>query len=113
MLKIDTMYKKGILFIRLYGVINKNNIKEINEVLERTIEKVGIKYLLLNFENVYYISSNISSLIEKWSKRLIERNGKFFVCKYDEIAKSNFLKINTDEVLEMQDEVSVFNKVNI
>ena len=25
MLKIDTIYKKGILFVRLYGAINKNN----------------------------------------------------------------------------------------
>ena len=79
MLKIDTVYKKGILFIRLYGVINKNNISEINKVLESTIEKVGIKYLLVNFENIYYISSNISGLIDKWSRKLVEQNGKFFI----------------------------------
>lgn len=112
MLKIDTVYRKGILFIRLYGVINKNNIKEINKVLESTINKVGIKYLLLNFENIYYISSNISNLIDRWSKKLIENGGKFFVCGYDEISKSNFIKIN-EEVLEMKDEFSVFSKVNI
>lgn len=112
MLKIDTVYRKGILFVRLYGVINKNNIKEINKVLESTINKVGIKYLLLNFENIYYISSNISNLIDRWSKKLTENGGKFFVCGYDEISKSNFIKIN-EEVLEMKDEFSVFSKVNI
>lgn len=112
MLKIDTIYKKGILFVKLYGVINKNNKNEINKVLESAIEKVGIKYLLLNFENIYYISSDISIIIEKWSKRIAKNNGKFFICGYHEISRKNFIKIN-DDILETQNEFSVFNKINI
>lgn len=112
MLEIDTAYKRGILFIRLYGVINKNNIKELDNVLESAIDKVGIKYLLLNFENVYYINCNISMLIDKWSKKLTYKNGKFFICGYDNVLKNNFLEVN-DVILEMNDEFSVFSKVKI
>lgn len=112
MLEIDTVYRKGILFVRLYGVINKSNIKEIDKVLESTIDKVGIKYLLVNFENIYYINCNISNLVDKWSRKLTIKNGKFFICGYDEISKNNFIKIN-DDVLEMKDEFSAFSKVNI
>jgi len=112
MLKIDTIYKKGILFVRLYGVINKNNKEEIEKVLESVIEKVGIKYLLLNLENIYYISSDISELIFKWSRKLKGKGGKFFICGYENISRSDYLKIN-EEVLEMKDEFSAFSKINI
>lgn len=112
MLEIDTVYKKGILFIRLYGAINKNNIKEIDSVLESTIDKVGIKYLLLNFENIYYINCDISKLIDEWSRKLTLKNGKFFMCGYRENSKNNFIRIN-DVVLEMNDELSAFSKVKI
>lgn len=112
MLEIDTAYRKGILFVRLYGAINKNNIKEIENVLESTIDKVGIKYLLLNLENIYYINCDISRLIDNWSRKLTLKNGKFFICGYKENLKNNFIKIN-DVVLEMKDEFSVFGKVKI
>jgi len=112
MLKIDTIYKKGILFVKLYGAINKNNKNKIDDVLESAIDKVGIKYLLLNFENIYYVSSDISNIIEKWSKKIIKNDGKFFICGYHKISRKDFIKIN-DDILETQNEFGVFSKINI
>lgn len=112
MLKIDTVYKRGILFVRLYGVINKITKMEIEKTLESAINKAGIKYLLLNFDSVYYINSDITEIINKWSKVIIEKDGKFFVCGYDKI--ENIYLINVDKtILEMKDEFSAFNMINI
>ena len=47
MLKIDTIYKKGVLFIRPYGVINKVTKMELDKVLESVINKVGIKLIVI------------------------------------------------------------------
>ena len=112
MIEIDSVYEKGILFVRAYGVINKNTKEEINKTLKSAINEVGIKYLLLNLEYIYYINCEISSLINKWSKKIKEKGGKFFICGYDKLLKEKYIEIN-DYVVEMKDEVSVFNIINI
>lgn len=112
MLKIDTVYKRGILFVRLYGVINKVTKLEIEKTLESAINKVGIKYLLLNFDNIYYINSDITNLVEKWSKKITENNGKFFICGYDKIVEKYSVDVS-ESVFEMKDEFSAFNMINI
>lgn len=112
MLKIDTVYKKGILFVRLYGVINKSTKLEIEKTLESAINKVGIKYLLLNFDNIYYINSDMTKTIEKWSKKITENGGKFFICGYEKIEENYLIDINKT-IFEMKDEFSAFNMINI
>lgn len=112
MLKIDTVYKKGILFVRLYGAINNENVEEIKKVLEVSINKVGIKYLLLNFENIYYTNANITSLLKKYSEMLIKKEGKLFICGYEPLIKEKTIKINND-ICKIQNEFSAFNLINI
>lgn len=112
MLKIDTIYKRGILFVRLYGVINKNTKLELDKTLESAIDKVGIKYLLLNFDNIYYINSDITLIMEKWSKRLKENDGKFFVCGYDKVSDKYSIDVSRT-ALKTKDEFSAFNMINI
>lgn len=111
MLEIDTVYKKGIFFVRLYGVINKNNYKEIESVLYNAIEKVGIKYVLINFENIYYINVNITDIVKKWNNRLEKSDGKLFVCGCEHL-NNNFLNI-TNCVNDLKDEFSIFNIIKI
>lgn len=112
MLKIDTIYKKGVLFIRLYGVINKVTKMELDKVLESVINKVGIKYLLINFDSIYYINTDISKMLDNWSRKIAKNNGKFFICGYEKINNKYFIDIS-DSIFEMNDEFSVFNIVNI
>ena len=49
MLRIDTEFRKGILFVRLNGKIsNDNYLASINNL----IENIGIRYIVLNIENL-------------------------------------------------------------
>lgn len=111
MLNIDTVYKKGILFVKLYGVINNENKKKIDCVLNSAINKVGIKYLLLNFDNIYYINVDISNIISKWNKKLEEYGGKIFICGDNNI-KDMIIKCDSG-IINMNDEISVLKRVNI
>ena len=112
MLKIDTIYKKGVLFIRPYGVINKVTRLELDKVLESVIDKAGVKYLLINFDNIYYINTDITKMLDNWSKKINENNGRFFICCYEKINNKYLVNIN-DSICGMNDEFSVFNVVNI
>lgn len=117
MLKVDTVYKRGILFVRLYGAINKDNKMEIDKTLNSAINKVGIKFLLLNFENVYYVNSDITKIINRWSKILSKNEGKLFVCGYEKVTENTPLKNSVikieENICKMQDEFSVFNVIRI
>ena len=66
MLKIDCEYKKGILFVRLMGSLNKSTIKNM-ELVDNMIVKAGIKYLLINLEKLTIINyCEIAKLIKKY-----------------------------------------------
>ena len=111
MLKIECEYKKGILFVRLTGQINKSTIKNM-DVVDNMIVKAGIKYLLINLEKVAVINhGEIYNLINRY-KSLIGDDGKILICGYYN-NKMNLRINNEDKVYLSGREVSAFNIINI
>lgn len=110
MLKIECEYKKGILFTRLIGSINKTTINNM-EIVDNMIKRAGIKYLLINLEKAIIINyKEISNLIERY-KKLIGDDGKILICGY---YNNNNLKIDSNEKVYISGkEVSAFNIINI
>lgn len=112
MLKIECEYKRGILFVRLMGEINKTTIKNM-EIVDNMIKKAGIKYLLINLEKVTIINHDeISNLIKRY-KSLIGDDGKLLICGY---YNSMGIKIDVEDVDRIYlsgREVSAFNIINI
>ena len=111
MLKIDIEYKKGILFVRLIGDVNKMTIKDM-EIVDNIIKRAGIKYLLINLEKVAIIRTDeISKMISKYQK-LLGDDGKLLICGYYNPMK---LSINTsdDKIFLSNKEISAFNIINI
>lgn len=112
MLKIECEYKKGILFVRLIGNVNKTTIKNM-EVVDNMIIKAGIKYLLINLEKAIIINHDeITNLINRY-KKLIGDDGKLVICGYYNNNKINFEIDSTNKVYFKGREVSAFNIVNI
>ena len=62
MLKISTEFRKGVLFVRLLGQIeNDKYLESINNL----VEYVGIKFVVLNIENIKKIDvNNISDILK-------------------------------------------------
>ena len=111
MLKIDYEYRKGILFVRLIGSLNKSTIKNM-ELLDNIIVKVGIKYLLINLEKGIIIDdSEINNLIKRY-KKLIGDDGKLVICGYQK-NKENLKIKNDDKVYLSFKEISAFNIINV
>ena len=112
MVKIECEYKKGILFVRLIGGVNKTTINNM-EVVDNMIKRAGIKYLLINLEKAIVIShKEISNLITRY-KNLIGDDGKLLICGYYNPTKINIKVEDTDKVYLSGKEVSAFNIINI
>ena len=65
-------FRKGILFIRLKGDLNKDTIKGI-------IDK-DFKYVVLNIDDMYSIDSYSTKYLNKIYKLYENNNNKFIIC---------------------------------
>ena len=112
MLKIECEYKRGILFVRLMGEINKTTIKNM-EIVDNMIEKAGIRYLIINLEKATVINNKeITDLIQRY-KNLIGNDGKILICGYYSPIKLNIDINDINTVCLSNKEINAFNMINI
>lgn len=77
MLRIDTEFRKGILFVRLNGKIsNDNYLASINNL----IENIGIRYIVLNIENLRGIDVNSINHIIDYNKEILKNKRRLLIC---------------------------------
>ena len=91
MLKTNMAFRKGILFIRVKGDLNKNTIKGI-------IDK-DFKYIVLNIDNMYSIDSYSIDYLNKLYKKIDSTSGKMIICDKFNISRkllNNIPKIDTE-----------------
>ena len=114
MLNIDFEYRKGVLFLRLKGVLNKSTSFVLDEALKNICDRAGVRFLLINFEKLSSIDKNgINTIINSYNKYFKDR-GKLMACGFNnrlitDIKESSLLSY----VSIVKNEMSVFNVVNI
>lgn len=79
MLKTNMEFRKGILFIRLKGDLNKNTIRGV-------IDK-DFKYIVLNINDMYSIDSYSINYINRLYKIINDTSGKMIICDKFNISK--------------------------
>ena len=105
MLKVLMEFRKGILFVRLYGILNDNTLNKFKTDVKEVIINSGIKYVVINVENLYGISKSGVKEIKLLKKVLKKTNGQFFLFG-GEIKE---LK----ELVNLENELKVFERVVI
>ena len=82
-MKISTEYRRGILFIRPLGRIDDNEfLNKVNEI----IDWFGIKYIVLNINNLDYISLSSIKYITNYNNEILKNK--------QEVDIANFLCLN-------------------
>ena len=77
MLRINVEFRKGVLFVRLKGTIdNEKYLEEVNNL----IEKIGIKYFVLNTEHIKYFDINSINNIVKYNTKILKEKKKLLIC---------------------------------
>ena len=105
LLNVSMEFRKGILFVRLCGVFNDNNIKKFKDEVREVIISSGIKYVVLNTYDLLEISNNAIKEIKLLKKVLKKIDGEFF------LYGGNVKELK--KLVNLENELKVFEKVVI
>lgn len=77
MLRINTEFRKGVLFVRLIGKIeNENYLESINNL----VSDIGIRYVVLNIDKLEYVDVNSINHIIDYNKKMLKNKGCLLIC---------------------------------
>lgn len=79
LLKVLMEFRKGILFVRLFGILDEKTIKTFNEEVKEVIIESGIKYVVLNTFNLEGITKDGVREIKHLRKMIKKSDGEFFL----------------------------------
>ena len=104
MLKIDSEYSKGILFVRIKGNLNRRTSFKLNNFLVPAILKHKIKYLVYNIDNIGL------NALEKGSRAIKANQGLSLICEIPKTLEESFKNIKIEKTLN---ELTAIKKVAI
>lgn len=103
-LKISTEFRKGILFIRLAGRIdNEGYIDKI----KRLIDTVGIRYIVLNLNELQFISLDSIKHIINYNEQILKEKKKLLICDASDIRNRLF----KDIIPNIKSEIDAFSLI--
>ncbi len=110
MLKVDMEYEKGILYVRLKGVLNRKACYKINNYIVPVVLKHKIKYLVFNMFYLQDIDeAGMNSLLN--TKCAIRTNkGKICLC---EVSDELRLKLKRLRMTVASNELAANRLINI
>ncbi len=112
-LKMNFEFRKGLLFIRLKGILNKETSKELSRSLDRFIYQQGVKYFVINLESLEYLDKDGLETIQKKYEDMVLHDGKLIICGY----KNDYIKAMVEEeikgVYKTKNELAAFNMIQI
>lgn len=104
MLNINIEFTKGVLFVRLDGLLNSNNVISAENTITKIINEGGIRYLVFNV-NGLDIEGKVN-LFEHCEKLIGINDGKMLMCglKND---------VNIDCYTKVNDELSALRTLSV
>ena len=107
MLDINIEFIKGVLVVRLEGVLTNVSVKSVRDNLLTVIRNGGIKYLMFNLTD-----SELKERIDMFDEcnKLIKKNkGKMYICGF----KHNMESLITNNYYTVDNELSILNKIKV
>lgn len=99
MLDINLEFIRGMLFVRLEGVLDSNTCTKLSNCLDTMIHEKELKYFVINLEYLSFIDEDgIKAIINRYFDITLH-DGKLVVCGYKSQCNNN---------LEIE---NIFNKI--
>ena len=110
MLNINIEFRKGILFVRLNGILDKHTLVNFKKEVSDLIDINGIKYLVMNLKDLEYIDDlGIKQLTNDYRK-ISSLDGKVVICGVEE---KDYKKELSNYTYISQNELKAFQLINI
>ena len=104
MIDYNIEFTKGVLFIRLFGSLNRFNEIEIENDIIDVIKTGGIRYLVFNLEDLE-LEEEVE-LFKKCEKIVKENDGRMLIC-------GNYNGNYVDNFSLVDDELSAYREFSI
>ena len=114
MLNVGTEFRKGILFVRLRGHLNRDTIYKLNKRVTNVVKENGIRNIVFNFTNLKSIDmKGINTIF--YNYELCKNNeGRSLMCGNNDYIRNKLKKSRLiNYVYEIPDELSAINILNI
>ena len=94
-------YRENILFIRIIGILNKNNINILDEELDNIVNKLGISNIVFNLEGVTNIDTIASNKLIDWSNIINIGEGVSYFCGTNKLNNVNIINNELSAIKEI------------
>ena len=114
MLNVGTEFRKGILFVRLKGHLNKDTVNKLNKRVTNIVKENGIRNIVFNFTNLKSIDiKGINAIF--YNYELCKNNeGMSMFCGNNEKIKDKLKKSRLiNYVYEIKDELNAIRILNL
>ena len=114
MLNVGTEFRKGILFVRLKGHLNKDTVNKLNKKVTNIVKENGIRNIVFNFTNLKSIDiKGINAIF--YNYELCKKNeGISMFCGNNEKIKDKLKKSRLiNYVYETKDELNAIRILNL
>ena len=114
MLTVGTEFRKGILFVRLKGDLNKENVDKLNKRVTSVVKDSGIRNIVFNFSNLKSIDiKGINTIL--YNYELCRNNkGRSLMCGNNDNNRKKLKKTRLiNYIYETPDELSAMKILNL
>ena len=114
MLDINMEFVRGMLFIRLDGVLDSNTYTKLTDCLYSMIYEKEVKYFVLNLENLSSADSEgLKSIIDSYFDITLH-DGKLVICGYNYNLKNNIEIENIfNQIEHTNNELTALKTINL
>ena len=107
MLEINIEFIKGVLVVRLEGILNNESVKSVRDSLLNIIKNGGIRYLMFNLTDSS-LEENID-MFDECNKLIKKNKGKMYICGFNKKIEN----IITNTYYTVDNELSALNEIKV
>ena len=114
MLNVGTEFRKGILFVRLKGHLNKDTIDKLDKRVTKVVKENGIRNIVFNFSNLKSIDvKGINAIF--YNYELCKKNeGRSLMCGNNDNIRKKLKKSRlVNYIYETSNELTALKILNL
>ena len=114
MLNVGTEFRRGILFVRLKGHLNKDTINKLNKKVTNVVKENGIRNIVFNFKDLKSIDIKGINTIFYNYELCKDKEGLSLFCGNNDNIRNKLKKSRLiNYIYETKDELSAIRIMNL